>query len=57
MQIATTSTVGTLARILWTAPASNGEVISAYEVQILHYDGVSASQAPSCTGAALVAAL
>lgn len=51
MQVATTSIVGTAARISWVAPASNGEPITAYRVKVLHSDGVTYSEEPvSCSG-------
>ena len=51
MQVATTSIEGTAARISWTAPSSNGEALSSYEVLVLHSDGTTFSEeAVSCSG-------
>jgi hypothetical protein len=51
MQVVTTSIVGTSARITWTAPASNGATITAYEILIRHADGTTLSAAATCDGA------
>lgn len=60
MQVATTSIVGTAARISWVAPASNGEAITAYRIKVLQSDGVTYSEEPvACdgSGATIVANL
>lgn len=59
MQVATTSIVGTNARLSWAAPASNGQSITAYEVVIQHSDGTTFStETSACDGssAAIVTA-
>jgi len=51
MQVATTSIVGTAARISWAAPASNGEAITAYTIKVLQTGGSTYSEEPvACDG-------
>jgi large repetitive protein len=59
-QVPTTEIVGTDAEISWTAPADNGEAITAYEVLVLESDGTTfTEESTSCDGSdsAVVAAL
>jgi hypothetical protein len=50
-QVPTTAIVGTAARIAWTAPAANGEAITAYEVLVLQSDGTTFTAEPvACDG-------
>ena len=50
MLVATTSIVGTAARINWTPPASHGQQITAYEVLIADKDGALHAETDACDG-------